>query len=372
MPLIEEELRSRWKTEEGQKCLREVLKGIKAGSKEWQKTLVSLPGVEEVENGKDLRYVNLNDINLSGANISYTNLSYSNLSYSNLHGADLSRANLSQSYLRWANLRYTNLSGTDLSGAYLGYTDLSGADLSEADLSRTNLSRSNLSGAVFSRVNLSNAELGYTLFVNINLSNVQGLNICKHLGPSTIGIDTIYNSRGEIPHQFLRDAGIPENFIDNMSASVEAMEPSQFYSCFISYSSKDEEFAKRLHADLQENNVRCWFSPEHMIPGDIFRERIDRSIFEHDKLLLVLSENSIDSKWVQKEVETAFEKEERHNCTVLFPIRLDDAVMKADVGWAADIRRARHIGDFRDWQNQGSYQKAFNRLIKDLKAEMQS
>ena len=47
-----------------------------------------------------------------------------------------------------------------------------------------------------------------------------------------------------------------------MRALVAAMSPIEFYSCFISYSSKDEEFAKRLHADLQSNGVRCWFAPE--------------------------------------------------------------------------------------------------------------
>ena len=64
----------------------------------------------------------------------------------------------------------------------------------------------------------------------------------------------------------------------------------------------------------------------------------------HDKLLLVLTENSMKSPWVEKEVETAFEKERKQGRTVLFPIRLDDAVMGAEEAWAADIRRTRHIG----------------------------
>ena len=28
----------------------------------------------------------------------------------------------------------------------------------------------------------------------------------------------------------------------------------------------------------------------------------------------------------------------------------------------------RHIGDFRDWENYGAYQQAFDRLLRDLKA----
>jgi hypothetical protein len=51
---------------------------------------------------------------------------------------------------------------------------------------------------------------------------------------------------------------------------------------------------------------------------------------------------------------------------VLFPIRLDEAVMKASHAWAADIRRKRHIGDFSQWQDHSSYQKACQRLLRDL------
>src|SRR6266436_5046549 len=99
--------------------------------------------------------------------------------------------------------------------------------------------------------------------------------------------------------------------------------PIQFYSCFISYSSKDQEFAERLHADLQSKNVRCWFAPEDLKIGDRFRVRIDESIRLYDKLLLILSEHSLASNWVAYEVEKALNKEPEGTPNVLFPIRLD-------------------------------------------------
>ena len=75
-----------------------------------------------------------------------------------------------------------------------------------------------------------------------------------------------------------------------------------------------------------------------------------------------------NSKWVEKEVETAFDKEISGH-TVLFPIRLDYAVMETDRAWAADIRRTRHIGDLHHWKDRDAYQKAFDRLLRDLRAE---
>jgi len=79
--------------------------------------------------------------------------------------------------------------------------------------------------------------------------------------------------------------------------------------------------------------------------------------------------DSIDSDWVEKEVETAFEQERKRKTTILFPIRLDSTVMETDQAWAADIRRTRHIGDFSNWKGHDAYQKAFDRLLRDLKAE---
>ena len=147
----------------------------------------------------------------------------------------------------------------------------------------------------------------------------------------------------------------------------------EFYSCFISYSSKDDEFAKRLHADLQQEGVRCWFAPEDLKIGERFRRSIEDAIRLHDKLLLILSEDSVNSTWVEDEVESALEKERKakergEERTVLFPIRLDSAVMETDAAWAASIRRTRHIGDFSAWKDHDAYQVAFQRLLRDLKS----
>ena len=154
---------------------------------------------------------------------------------------------------------------------------------------------------------------------------------------------------------------------DFLGQAVVKYFEGEYYSCFVSYSSKDGEFAERLHEDLKGRGVACWYAPDDMKIGDRIRQRIDESIEKYEKLLLVLSEASVNSSWVEKEVETAFEKEQQTKTTVLFPIRLDDAVMTTAAAWAGDIRRTRHIGDFRKWQDAGVYAKARDRLLRDLK-----
>src|SRR6266700_1127588 len=119
---------------------------------------------------------------------------------------------------------------------------------------------------------------------------------------------------------------------------MEMMHPIHYYSLFISYSSNDEILAHRLHADLQAHGVRCWFAPEDLKIGNKFRQHIDEAIHLQDKLLLLLSEYSIASTWVENEVEAALENEDRQQREVLFPVRLDDAVMQASKAWAATLR----------------------------------
>lgn len=306
------------------------------------------------------------------------------LTDADLHGIDLGGAHFRYTHLARVNLGHSNLSRADLIGALLNGSDLTGADLNRAnltgvkfgsaDLSGANLRRSELLYTIFQNSILSGADFtgsrwGGTILSEVDLSEVKGLETVEHAYPSTVGFDTAYRSWGEIPDVFLRGCGLPESFIVQMRALVASTEAIQFYSCFISHSSRDQQFARRLHADLQSIGVRCWFAPEDLKIGDRFRDRIDESIRLHDKLLLILSENSVSSPWVSDEVESAMEREHRERRTVLFPIKIDEAVMESTQAWAASIRRTRHIGDFTGWKDHDSYKKAFDRLLRALKAE---
>jgi hypothetical protein len=262
----------------------------------------------------------------------------------------------------------TKLIGTKFCGANLERANFYYAFLVDTNFQGAELSFAQFNQAILQNADFSNSEMLGTIFGGIDLSTARGLETVRHTGPSEISIATTYRSNGSIPEIFLRRAGLAEPFIINMKTLISAMEPVQFYSCFISYSSKDQEFATRLHADLQSKGVRCWFAPEDLRIGEKLRPSFDEAIRLHDKLMVILSENSVKSQWVEKEVETAFEKERKQNRTVLFPICLDDAVMGTHEAWAADIRRTRHIGNFQDWKNSDQYKKSFERLLRDLRA----
>jgi len=322
--------------------------------------------------GSDLKHANLSESDLSRANLCYADLRGADLRGADLKRADLSNATLIEANLYRANLSEANLYRANLIEADLKHANFKGADLnranfSEADLSEANLSETNLYKVNFSEADLSMAIIGWTNFGEQDLRGVKGLETVRHRGPSYLSINTIYASKGNLPRPFIRGTGAPDDFIEYMH--ILANKLPEYHSCFISYSSKDQDFANRLYTDLQDHNVRCWFASEDMKIGDKIRSSIDKSILLHDKLLLILSEHSVTSTWVEKEVETAFEREREEDKSILCPIKLDEAIKQTKSAWAADVRRMRHIGDFNNWKQSEQYQRAFKRLLRDLKVD---
>lgn len=320
---------------------------------------------------------NLVCANLKRANLSRTYFNYADLSYADLSGADLRDADFSEADLYRADINNALLIGArfvgaNLAGAAFRSSDLSSADLSDADLNNASLGNAHLRDAQLSGTNFAGAMLGYTSLVNTDLSQVKGLEAVTHFAPSSIGIDTIYKSQGKIPEVFLRRAGVPTDFITYMRSLT--VQPIQFYTCFISFTETDDAFSERLYNDLQMKGVRCWRWKEDAKWGKALMRSIDEAVRVYDKLIVICSSQSLNSPAVIREIERALQKEDDlarqgSEVEILFPIRLDEYIFtewnhhrKADV-------IAKNVGDFRDWNEPKQYKKAFDRLLRDLKAE---
>ena len=341
--------------------------------------------------GRDLSGFDLHDADLSqcdlrraklvGANLTGASLRKADLTEAILQDAKLAGADLSDSTLNLADLRSSDLSGADLRAGRASQTCFDECQLVSADLRGIKLSAASLRGACLKRANLCGATLrgtaleradfdsavfGWTVLGDLDVRPARGLHLAQHEGPSTVGVDTAYRSNGQIPEAFLRGCGVPHSFVD--FANALGSKPAPAPSCFISYSSTDQGLASQLYRDLQENGVRCWYAPESLRIGDRFESRIQEAIRECDRLLLIVSEKSLSSDWVAAEVDAALERESREpGRLILLPIRVDDSILEADQRWAATVRQSRHIGEFRDWRSHDSYQRALQRLLRDLK-----
>ena len=302
-----------------------------------------------------------------------------------LRGADLTGFDLSDANLRRANLRRATLSKLNLSSAFVSGADLGAAFISETNLSNAFLDEAYLWGAYLlysvlqntslEDVELSEARIGGVSLVEVDLSRARGLETVRHDGPSFISIDTLYLSGGNIPEVFLRGCGVPDDFITFMHSLTN--QAAEYFSCFISYSHQDEAFAQHLHAQLQQAGLRVWYAPEDMRSGQKIHEQIDHAIHQHDRLLLVLSEASMASEWVQTEIAQARQREVKEKRRMLFPISLApfDLIKEwkcfdGDTGkdMAREIREY-FIRDFSNWQSPTDFQNALARLLQDLRSE---
>jgi signal transduction histidine kinase len=151
----------------------------------------------------------------------------------------------------------------------------------------------------------------------------------------------------------------------------------QFFSCFISHSHRDQPFCDKLYDHLRPLEIQLWYSPKDMRGGRTIDDQVRRAILGYDRLLVVLSEHSLRSNWVQTEVLSAKRRETETGQRVLFPIRLVDyaaiqrwSLIDSDTGVdvAREIRRY-FIPDFSTWSSQESFQESLRRLVEDLKRE---
>ena len=320
-------------------------------------------------------YVDEDPRNIQGVNFDQANLHKTKLRDAQLYGCSMRLANLANADLCGATLQSSNLVGAVFQNASLDETDLSfsflmGADFSGAFLRKTNFTLASLKNADFEK-----AVMMWTVFGDNDLSEVRGLETATHDGPTVVGIEAIYASKGKIPEEFLRNCGVPENLIRYIPALVNSEEGIQFYSCFISYSFRDEEFARRLHSRMRDAHLRVWFAPEDIQGGKKLHEQIETAIHVYDKLLIVLSEASLQSEWVMTELRKARQAERQTGKRKLFPVRLMDfetlrdwKCFDGDGGKDLTVElREYFIPDFSNWKNHDSFETAFNRLLKDLK-----
>jgi hypothetical protein len=321
-------------------------------------------------------------------------LSEANFRQSDLRGANFREAHLFKTNFNEANLANSDFFLADLTGVNLSNADLSCARLVEANLTLANLINSVLVEAVFTAANLRvayldganfrRAKLGWTILGTIDISNAKGLAEVIHMEPSVIGVDTIQLSKGKIPPAFLRGCGLSDWEIENVKLynpelddeeinsiqykiyGLRASQAVQVSPLFISYSQKDSIFVDKLEKQLNAKGIHFWRDVHEMKAGRI-EKQIDRAITQNQTVLLVLSEHSLSSDWVEHEVRTARALEKDMGRNVLCPVALDDSWKFSP--WPKRLMEQimeYNILDFSMWKDDSEFDSMFRKLIDGL------
>lgn len=94
-------------------------------------------------------------------------------------------------------------------------------------------------------------------------------------------------------------------------------------SIFLSHNSKDKPFVRKLANDLRRQGFYVWVDEAEIKLGDSLIEKIREGLDRVEYVGVVLSQNSINSEWVKKEIDIAMNQEIEGKRVKVLPIMLE-------------------------------------------------
>jgi hypothetical protein len=115
---------------------------------------------------------------------------------------------------------------------------------------------------------------------------------------------------------------------------------------FISYSSKDSEQASKLFVILEQKGYSCWQDVHKIRIARKFIKEIEDGLMSCRYLFLWLTKNSVESKWVQRELDLVYAREKQENLTCIVPLRVDDCLIPSHFDYLQDRQYVNFQNDF--------------------------
>ncbi|MEL6654307.1 MAG: TIR domain-containing protein, partial [Bacteroidota bacterium] len=125
---------------------------------------------------------------------------------------------------------------------------------------------------------------------------------------------------------------------------------------FLSHSSADKAFVRRINSDLKSHGFGTWLDEEQILLGGSISETIEIGLSQSDVLILFLSQRSVTSRWVSAEWRSKFAKTMSENRISVIPLVMDDCEIP-------DFLVDRKYADFRAKDN---YEPNLSHLLNTL------
>jgi len=275
------------------------------------------------------------------------------------------------------NLQNTNLAGVVFSEIDFTGADFRGANLAKAQfrqvlfadvkLDEANLQSVHFLSCKFLRTSFERTILGHTHFgFSPMLDSKKAENIITQ---NKIQLDflTLYHSNN-IPPTWLQAAGIS---LQSFQWIQHLRSNHKYKDCFISFSSQDQAFVLTLRAALIHQGVPCWYAHQDLrLNFEGFTQEISDYELGHDLFtfidacdvfLLVLSPNSLRSKWVKEEIERSSYKKR------IIPLLLEDIHSETIPDIWQSLKTSSFI-DFRQWKTRDHFLGSLQILLARITA----
>jgi hypothetical protein len=117
------------------------------------------------------------------------------------------------------------------------------------------------------------------------------------------------------------------------------------YDVFISYNSADRSTAERLAAELRQHGFAVWLDRWEILVGHNIVDEVYRGIRSSEFVIVLLSCNSVDSRWVTEELARGRLREIEEQQIRVLPVRLEPCEIPEPL-------KTKRYADFSsDWQS---------------------
>lgn len=132
-------------------------------------------------------------------------------------------------------------------------------------------------------------------------------------------------------------------------------------SAFISHSSIDKSFVRRLQEDLEASGVKTWLDEDQILPGQSFVGQISQGLEINDYVLLIISRSFLSSEWALWETNSSIASTVKARDNRIIPILVEDVW-----GDVPSLLRDKVYVDFRGAGNVVEYRHAMGLLLNAL------
>jgi len=203
------------------------------------------------------------------------------------------------------------------------------------------------------------------------LSELTRERLLRHRWPGKAEIWLASNARTDFEETLFHPTASRMNVLVSARAPTEVRPLAQsadtvgngtlpYDDLFLSHTHADKPFVRRLKATLERKGVKkVWIDEAEIMIGDSLLQKIEEGLKRTRYIAVVLSPESMSSKWVRKELEIAMNREIASGQVVVLPLLYKPCDLP-------DFLKGKLYGDF---TSPSSYRSSLNTLLRRLKSK---